>query len=214
MQYAAFIMSLWRADEEHSEERNWRHPFVTLAVERRGHRRHPYKTAGGVGAPEGGRGREKKAGGWGRGDGWRDERTVALPSVYVFWPTALLSGPMPKLGEVTHQLIATRERLRGMQQSLHRKINKITRLHLARFFMEKYSCLIRLNHEVELQSTRVLHPHYDAVHSSCLPLWTVGVETLLDPQKMTNWHFRAKQKTLSKTSSSNGALFSVGLTPD
>lgn len=26
-----FIMSLWWADEEHSEECNWRHPFVTLA---------------------------------------------------------------------------------------------------------------------------------------------------------------------------------------
>lgn len=31
-------MSLWWADEEHSEECNWRHPFVTLAIVRGGHR--------------------------------------------------------------------------------------------------------------------------------------------------------------------------------
>lgn len=78
-------MSLWRADEEHSEQGNWRHPFVTLAVEGRGQRRHPYETAGGVGAPRG-RERQREEGRWMRegGGGWGHERTVALPSVCVF----------------------------------------------------------------------------------------------------------------------------------
>lgn len=132
---------------------------------------HQYETAG-CRRPEGGRGREK-AGGWGR-DGWRDERTVALPSVCVFWPTALLSGPVLKLGGVTHHLIATRECLCvflcvGSNSPCTQKLED-HEAPLGKIFMENLSCLISLNHGVELQQTRVLYPHYHALHSSHLPL--------------------------------------------
>ena len=90
---------------------------------------------------------------------------VALPSVCVFWPTGLLSGPMPKLGEVTHQLIATHERLCVCvcvrSDSLCTEKLEDHTAPLGKIFMEKYPCLISLNREVELQQKRVLHPHYN-----------------------------------------------------
>lgn len=52
---------------------------------------------------------------------------------------------MPKLEGVTHQLIATREK------SLCTETLGDDETPLGKIFMEKYLCLITLNHEVELQ---------------------------------------------------------------
>lgn len=54
---------------------------------------------------------------------------------------------MPKLEGVTHQLIATREK----SYSLCTEKLGDDETPLGKIFMEKYLCLIILNHEVELQ---------------------------------------------------------------